>query len=104
MRKSWDSSVVALTRFPDVLQMLSDHLDWTESLGSAFSQQPQDVANAIQSLRAQAQKVGNLKTTPQQVVTTREEAGAPVIFIEPAAPDRIYRAGLRSRHRLHLRR
>jgi hypothetical protein len=88
--KSWDSSVVALTRFPDVLQILADHLDWTESLGSAFSQQPQDVANAIQSLRAQAQKVGNLKTTPQQVVTTREENGAPVIFIQPAAPERIF--------------
>lgn len=90
--QGWDSSVMALIRFPDVLQMMSDHLDWTQSLGSAFSQQPQDVANAVQSLRAQAQKVGNLKTTPQQVVTVRQEAGAsaPVIFIEPATPDRIY--------------
>jgi len=86
----WDQSVVALTRFPDVLQMLSDHVDWTESLGAAFAQQPQDVATAIQLMRAQAQKVGNLQTTPQQVVTTREEAGTQVIFIEPARPDRIY--------------
>ncbi|MET0866969.1 MAG: DUF3300 domain-containing protein [Pseudorhodoplanes sp.] len=91
-KQSWDTSVQALTRFPDVLQMMSEHLDWTQSLGSAFAQQPQDVANAVQSLRAQAQKVGNLNTTPQQVVTTRQEPGAsaPVIFIEPAAPDRIY--------------
>jgi hypothetical protein len=88
--QGWDSSVVALIRFPDVLHMMSDHLDWTQSLGSAFSQQPQDVANAVQSMRAQAQKVGNLQTTPQQVVTTRVESGAPVIFIEPAVPDRIY--------------
>jgi hypothetical protein len=86
----WDQSVVALTRFPDVLQMMADHLDWTESLGAAFSQQPQDVATAIQVLRAQAQKLGNLQTTPQQVVTTREESGTQVIHIAPAAPDRIY--------------
>ena len=91
-KQSWDSSVQALTRFPEVLKMMADHLDWTESLGAAFAQQPQDIANAVQSLRAQAQKVGNLQTTPQQVVTTRQETGssAPVIFIEPAVPDRIY--------------
>ena len=60
----WDSSVQALTRFPDVVQMLSDHLDWTESLGTAFSSQAEDVANVIQMLRAKAESVGNLKTTP----------------------------------------
>ena len=88
--QSWDSSVQALTRFPDVIEMMADHLDWTQSLGAAFSQQPEDVANAIQLLRAQAQKAGNLATTPQQVVTTRQEASGPVIFIEPAQPERIY--------------
>jgi hypothetical protein len=86
----WDSSVQALARFPDVIAMLADHLDWTESLGAAFSQQPQDVANAIQALRAQAQKAGNLQSTPQQVVSTREESGAPVIFITPATPEQIF--------------
>ena len=37
-------------RFPDVVQMLSDHLDWTESLGTSFSSKPEDVANVIQML------------------------------------------------------
>lgn len=27
--KPWDPSVQALTRFPDVIKMLSEHLDWT---------------------------------------------------------------------------
>ena len=45
--KPWDSSVQALTRFPDVIKMLSEHLDWTESLGWAYSVQPTDVATAI---------------------------------------------------------
>jgi len=86
----WDSSVQALTRFPDVVQMLSDHLDWTESLGTAFSSQAEDVANVIQMLRAKAESVGNLKSTPEQVVTSREEGGSRVIYIAPANPERIY--------------
>ena len=88
--KSWDTSVQALTRFPDVIQMLAGHLDWTESLGAAFNLQPDDVATAIQLLRAQAEKVGNLKTTEQQVVSAREESGKRTIYIAPANPERIY--------------
>jgi hypothetical protein len=87
---AWDSSVQALTRFPDVVQMLSDHLDWTESLGTAFSSQAEDVANVIQLLRAQAESKGNLKSTPEQVVTTRDESGSRIIYIAPANPERIY--------------
>ncbi|QJP14060.1 DUF3300 domain-containing protein [Starkeya sp. ORNL1] len=88
--KGWDTSVQALTRFPDVIQMLAGHLDWTESLGAAFNLQPDDVATAIQLLRAQAEKVGNLKTTEQQVVSAREEGGKRTIYIAPANPERIY--------------
>jgi hypothetical protein len=86
----WDSSVQALTRFPDVAQMLSDHLGWTESLGTAFSSQPEDVVNVIQMLRAKAESVGNLKSTPEQEVTSREEGGSRVIYIAPTNPERIY--------------
>src|SRR5215471_6465433 len=63
-RRPWDSSVQALTRFPDVIAMLADHLDWTETLGMAFSSQAEDVANVIQLLRAKAEDAGNLKSTP----------------------------------------
>lgn len=88
--KDWDSSVKALIRFPDVIRQLHDHMEWTESLGLAFSTQPQDVSNTIQMLRAKAQSVGNLKTTPQQVVTTREDGGQRTIYIQPANPERVY--------------
>ncbi len=87
---AWDSSVQALARFPDVIQMLADHLDWTESLGMAFSLQSEDVAHAIQMLRAKAESAGNLKSTPEQVVTSRDESGTRVIYIAPANPERIY--------------
>ncbi|MGB6352119.1 MAG: DUF3300 domain-containing protein, partial [Pseudolabrys sp.] len=86
----WDSSVQALTRFPDVIQLLADHLDWTESLGMAFSLQPEDVASAIQLLRAKAESIGNLKSTPEQAVTSRDEGGSRVIYIAPTNPERIY--------------
>jgi hypothetical protein len=86
----WESSVKALTRFPDVVEMLADYLDWTESLGAAFALQPSDVSTAVQLLRAQAEKAGNLQSTPQQTVRVAEESGSRVIYIAPANPERIY--------------
>ncbi|MDQ0503477.1 DUF3300 domain-containing protein [Xanthobacter agilis] len=88
--KPWDSSVKALTRFPDVLKQLYEHMEWAESLGFAFIRQPQDVSNTIQMLRAQAEKAGNLASTQQQVVSTREVSGQRTIYIAPANPERIY--------------
>ena len=88
--KPWDPSVQALTRFPDTVRMLADHPDWTESLGWAFSVQDADVAAVIQLLRARAESAGNLKSTPEQAVTTREEGGSRVIYIAPTNPERIY--------------
>ena len=88
--KPWDPSVQALTRFPDTIKMLADHPDWTESLGWAFSVQDADVAAVIQMLRAKAESAGNLKSTPEQVVTTREEGGSRIVYIAPTNPERIY--------------
>lgn len=44
----WDGSVKALARFPDEIRLLADHLEWSQSLGMAFSLQPSDVAAAVQ--------------------------------------------------------
>ncbi|HXW72923.1 MAG TPA: DUF3300 domain-containing protein [Methylocella sp.] len=83
--KDWDPSVKALLRFPDVLKKLSNDLDWTTNLGDAIVNQPQDVANTIQLLRAKAQMAGTLKTTKEQVVTTQTQDGREVVTI--ASPD-----------------
>jgi hypothetical protein len=64
----WDDNVKAVARFPSVIQNMSDELRWTVELGQAFVQQPSDLMDAIQSLRAKAQSVGTLQTTPEQVV------------------------------------
>jgi Protein of unknown function (DUF3300) len=95
--QSWDPSVKALTAVPQTLQMMNDKLDWTQQLGDAFLAQQQDVLNAVQKLRAQAQVAGNLQSTPQQVVTTEAPAagatpvtGPQPIVIEPVNPDVYY--------------
>ena len=56
----------------------------------AYSSQAEDIANVIQMLRAQAESNGNLKSTSEQIVTTRDEGGSRVIYIAPANPERIY--------------
>jgi len=64
----WDANVKAVARFPSVIQKMSDELGWTVELGQAFVQQPSELMDAIQSLRAKAQSAGTLQTTPEQVV------------------------------------
>ncbi|MCX7018141.1 MAG: DUF3300 domain-containing protein [Candidatus Sumerlaeota bacterium] len=82
----WDASIKALVKFPDVLKMMSDKIDWTTQLGQAFLAQPENVLNAVQSLRAQAQTAGSLKDTPQQKVVVQNDT----IQIVPADPQVIY--------------
>ncbi len=84
--QDWDPSVKAMLRFPPVVRKLSDDLDWTTSLGDAIVNQPQDVANVIQLLRAKAQEAGTLKTTKEQVVTTQKQDGRDVLTIESPDP------------------
>ena len=88
--KSWDVSVKSLVAFPQTLQMMSNQLDWTQKLGDAMIGQQKDVATAVQRLRAKAQAAGNLKSTPQQTVTTQSSGGASAIVIEPANPELLY--------------
>jgi hypothetical protein len=65
----WDENVRALARFPEVIQYMSDNLDWTIELGEAFLDQPMDLMDAIQSVRVRAQAAGMLQSTPEQIVT-----------------------------------
>jgi len=94
-KQNWDESVKSLAAFPEVLQMMSDELSWTQQLGDAFLAQQEDVLAAVQSLRARADKSGNLKTTKEQKVekqTVTNTAGAQeqVIVIEQSDPQVVY--------------
>jgi len=85
-QQPWDPSVKALTAFPSVLGNMDKNLSWTSSLGDAYYNQQQDVMDAVQVMRKRAEDAGNLKTTPQQTVTTQ---GSTVV-IQPATPDVVY--------------
>jgi len=85
-QQPWDPSVKALTAFPSVLGNMDKNLSWTSSLGDAYYNQEQDVADAIQTMRQKAQQAGNLKDTPQQTVQTQGST----IVIQPADPEIVY--------------
>jgi uncharacterized membrane protein YgcG len=85
-QEPWDPSVKALTAFPSVLGNMDKNLSWTSSLGDAYYNQEQDVMDAVQVMRQRAQEAGNLKSTPQQTVTTQDST----IDIEPAEPEVVY--------------
>ncbi len=104
--QNWDPAVKALARFPDVIKLMSADLDWTTDLGDAEVNQPQDVAEVIQTLRAKAEEAGTLKTTDQQTVerveasvpqgagapqgSTTPQAAASYISIQPTDPSTVY--------------
>jgi hypothetical protein len=85
-QQPWDPSVKALARYPTVLKWMDDNLAWATALGQAFLAQQQDVMDSIQRLRAQAQALGNLQSTPQENVIADNGA----IEIVPANPEMLY--------------
>ena len=89
-QQTWDDSVKSLVATPDVLDMMSTKLDWTQKLGDAVLAQQPDVMDAIQRLRAQAQANNKLASNQQQTVTAQQQDGRQVIVIAPTQPDTIY--------------
>lgn len=90
--KTWDPSIKALTLFPEVLNLMSDQLEWTQSLGDAFLAQEADVFARVQFLRQKADAAGNLKSNKQQTVKkqTNPETKVEYIVIAPAQPEYVY--------------
>ena len=85
-QQPWDASVQAVARYPSVLKWMDDNLNWTTQAGQAFLNQQPDVMSSIQRLRASANNLGNLQSTPQQQIVN--DGGN--IEIVPADPQVIY--------------
>jgi hypothetical protein len=85
-KQDWDPSVKALAQFPFVLENMDKNLSWTSSLGEAYANEPENVTNAVQEMRQQAQKAGHLNSNEQERVTTQGNT----IVIEPANPEVVY--------------
>ena len=82
----WDPSVQGLAHYPTVLKWMDENLAWTTELGEAFASQQSEVMDSIQRLRAKAQALGNLQSTPQENV----ESDDGTIDIVPADPNDVY--------------
>lgn len=85
-KAGWDGSVIALLNYPEIVQMMSDDLDWTQSLGEALVNQQKDVLIAIQQLRDEA-VAANVIRSDDKVTVSREGDN---IVIAPATPDKVY--------------
>jgi hypothetical protein len=88
--KSWDDSVKALTATPSVLDMMSDKLDWTKSLGDAMLAQQAELMDAFQRLREKARANNKLSSNKQQKITVTQQEGKQAIVIEPTDPNTMY--------------
>jgi hypothetical protein len=89
-QQSWDDSVKSLVATPDVLDMMSQKLSWTQQLGDAVLAQQPDVMDAIQRLRMKAQANNKLASNQQQTVSTQQQGDKQVIVIAPTQPNTIY--------------
>src|SRR5258708_3888659 len=85
-KQNWDPSVKAMTQFPSGLENMDKNLSWTSSLGEAYVNQPQDVTDAVQTLRQEARKAGHLKGDEHEKVETQGNT----IIIEPSNPQVVY--------------
>src|SRR5215471_314121 len=77
----WQPSVQALLPFPQILGMMAGDMPWTEEVGAAFLQSPDDVMDAVQRMRALAYRHGYLRSNAQVVVRS-----GPFIEIVPVEP------------------
>jgi uncharacterized protein DUF3300 len=89
-KQNWDPSIQAMAALPDVVKQLADNIAWTSDLGNAFLAQQSDVMDAVQRMRAKAQGAGNLKTSKQQKVESKQVEGKTVVVIEQADPQVVY--------------
>ena len=80
----------ALIQFPQVVDMMCLQIDWTAELGQAFVDDQAGVLDAVQRLRAQAQDVGTLQSSPQMTVETETQGGQEVITVSPPSPEVVY--------------
>ncbi len=90
-KQGFDPAFIALVNFPQVLQMMADHVDDYAAIGTAFSADQGAVSASIQRLRSQAYDAGNLRSNEQQQVEVQQpSAGQTIYVIQPASPQIVY--------------
>ena len=69
----WDSSVVGLLNYPELIGSMSEYLDWTQLLGGAVVDQLDSVQASIQDIRNAALAQGILESNAQQKVVVVDD-------------------------------
>ena len=93
--ESWDESVIALLNYPEVIQMMSENIQWTWQLGEAVVSQESDVLTAITSFRELAYAAGNLKSDAFQEVSSNNDsivitqASETVVYVPYYVPEEV---------------
>ena len=90
--QGWDESVAVLAAaFPDVLNEMAVHVDWTETMGNAMLAQSNDVMDAVQVMREMANEAGTLVSGEEQTVeVSQDNSGDQTIIIQPTDPEVVY--------------
>ena len=89
-RQGYDPAFLALVTFPNVLQMMADHIDDYAAIGQAVTANQAEVAASIQRLRGQAYASGALRSNQQQKVEVQQVSNQPIYVIQPANPQVVY--------------
>ena len=84
--QDWDVSVKAIAHYPSVINKMVDDPVWSDAVGQAYINQPEDVMKSIQRLRGKAKLLGYLSSNNEQEVIYDSDA----IRIVPAQPEYIY--------------
>ena len=78
--------MISLLNYPEIVTMMSDDLDWTQTLGEALTYQQKDVLIAIQQLRDKAVAAGVIKSDDKMTVVEENDN----VVIQSASADTIY--------------
>jgi Protein of unknown function (DUF3300) len=89
-QQGFDPAFIALVNFPQVLDMMAQHIDDYAAIGNAFAADQAAVTDSVQRLRAQAYAAGSLRSNEQQTVTVQQAGGQTIYVIQPANPQVVY--------------
>ncbi|GAB2680869.1 DUF3300 domain-containing protein [Aliiglaciecola aliphaticivorans] len=84
--EDWDPSVKALVPFHQLLQQITEDLNWLQDLGDAFLINEEQVLASVQNLRHKAYEQGSLENNEYIEVVEEEEN----IVIQPASTEIVY--------------
>jgi hypothetical protein len=89
-QQGFDPAFIALVSFPQILEMMAQHVDDYAAIGQAFMNDQSAVSDSIQRLRGEAYAAGSLRSNAQQTVQVQQAPGQTIYVIQPANPQVVY--------------